>query len=107
VITRERDELKQALERQEENYSKKEQRNMIQRTDRTRMKKFEEELAGLINSHSIENLADMPDFMLAGMLCRMIDAIGPSIKRNLDWHGCDSVCHPAAADGENGTQDEV
>ena len=71
------------------------------------MKKFEEELAGLINKHSIENLADMPDFMLAGMLCRMIDAIGPSIKGNLDWHGCDSVCHPAAVGGENGTQDEV
>ena len=20
--------------------------------------------------------------------------MGPSIKKTLDWHGCDSVCHP-------------
>ena len=39
--------------------------------------------------------------------CTIADSMGPSIKGNLDWHGCDSVCHPAAADGENGTQDEV
>jgi hypothetical protein len=39
-------------------------------------------------------VVDMPDFILAGMICRMIEAMGPSIKKTLDWHGCDSVCHP-------------
>jgi len=57
------------------------------------MEAFEKELEELINKHSIENAVDMPDFILAGMLCRMIEAMGPSVKKTLDWHGCDSVCH--------------
>jgi len=28
------------------------------------------------------------------MICQIIEAMGPSIKKTLDWHGCDSVCHP-------------
>jgi hypothetical protein len=59
------------------------------------MEAFEKELTQLINRYSIENMVDMPDFLLAGMICRMIEAMGPSIKSTLDWHGCDSVCHPA------------
>ena len=58
------------------------------------MEVFEKELTHLINCYSIENEVDMPDFILAGMLCRMIEAMGPGIKRTLDWHGCSSVCHP-------------
>ncbi len=58
------------------------------------MEAFEHELTELINKHSVENVADTPDFILAGMICRMIEAMGPSIKKTLDWHGCDSVCHP-------------
>ena len=57
------------------------------------MEAFEKQLAQLINQHSIENVADIPDFLLAGMICRIIEAMGPSIKKTLDWHGCDSVCH--------------
>ena len=56
---------------------------------------FEKELTHLINRHSIEYVVDMPDFLLAGMICRMIAAMGPSIKKTLDWHGCDSGCHPS------------
>jgi len=59
------------------------------------MEEFEKELTHLINRHSIENVADVPDFLLAGMICRMIEAMGPSIKKTLDWHGCSSVCHPS------------
>ena len=59
------------------------------------MEAFEKELTTLINRHSIENVADVPDFILAGMICRMIEAMGPSIKKTLDWHGCSSVCHPS------------
>ena len=58
-------------------------------------KTFLDELTHLINKHSIENVVDMPDFLLSGMICRMIEAMGPSIKKTLDWHGCGSVCHPA------------
>jgi len=59
------------------------------------MKSFEPELRELINKHSIDCEVDVPDFILAEMLCRMIEAMGPSVKKTLDWHGCDSVCHPA------------
>ena len=40
------------------------------------MEEFEKELTHLINRHSIENVADVPDFLLAGMICRMIEALG-------------------------------
>ena len=58
------------------------------------MNKFKKELEKLINKHSIENYADVPDFILADMICNFIKAIGKDIKKTLDWHGCDSVCHP-------------
>lgn len=59
-----------------------------------KMEAFEKELTQLINRHRIENVVDMPDFIIAGMICGMIKAMGPCIKSTLDWHGCDSVCHP-------------
>jgi len=58
------------------------------------MQKFRMDLEKLINKHSIENAVDMPDFLLANMICRMIEAMGPSIKQAFDWHGVDSKCHP-------------
>lgn len=69
------------------------------------METFKRELEQLINKHGTENEVDMPDFLLAEMLCRMVEAIGPSIKNNLDWHGCVSVCHPAP-DAEQPPQQE-
>jgi hypothetical protein len=51
------------------------------------MKEFQKELEELINRHSIQNRVDMPDFVLADMICRIIVAIGPCIKDTLDWHG--------------------
>ena len=59
------------------------------------MNAFEDELAVLINKHSIENEVDMPDFLLAHMICRFITAVGKPFKETLDWHGTSSVCHPA------------
>ena len=56
---------------------------------------FRRELEELINKHGIENKCDVPDFILTKMIIRFIDAIGEPIKETLDWHGCDSVCHPA------------
>jgi hypothetical protein len=58
------------------------------------MHQFQAELEALINKHSIENVADTPDFILARMIVAMIEAMGPCIKDNLDWHGANSVCHP-------------
>lgn len=59
------------------------------------MEKFKKELENLINKHSIENMWDMPDFIMADMICDFIRTTGPHLKQNLDWHGCDSICHPA------------
>ena len=58
------------------------------------MDKFKRELADLINVHCVENECDMPDFLMADMIVDFIQAVGKSIKKNLDWHGCDSICHP-------------
>ena len=66
-------------------------------TDST-MADFKKELEGLLNSHCIENECDMPDFLLAEMIVAFIQAVGQPIKDTLDWHGCDSVCHPKRND---------
>ena len=58
------------------------------------MDEFKKELESLINKHCIENKMDVPDFIMAEMICIFIEFIGPQIKKTLDWHGCDSTCHP-------------
>lgn len=58
------------------------------------MDEFKEELKHLINKHSIENKCDMPDFLMAEMIVSFIESVSTPIKKTLDWHGCDSVCHP-------------
>lgn len=58
------------------------------------MDEFKKGLTNLINRHSIENLCDMPDFLLSDMICAYLVAFGSVNKQNLDWHGCDSVTHP-------------
>jgi hypothetical protein len=60
---------------------------------------FKERLRELINMHSVENIVDMPDFLMAEMLCGIIETIGANVKLNLDWHGCNSVCHPRKKKG--------
>ena len=61
----------------------------------TKMKEFQKDLEQLINSHSIENVCDIPDFLLAEMIVNFIRSVGPVMKKTLDWHSCDSVCHPS------------
>lgn len=56
--------------------------------------KFKEELASLLNRYSMENEWDMPDFLMAEVIYKIIIASGGAMKKNLDWHGVDSVCHP-------------
>lgn len=55
---------------------------------------FQAELKTLINRSGIENTCDIPDFLLAELICGLVKEVGKSSKKNLDWHGCDSVCHP-------------
>ena len=57
-------------------------------------KQFKKKLEGLLNSYSIENECDMPDFLLAEMIVNFIKAVGQPIKKTLDWYDVDSVCHP-------------
>ena len=64
------------------------------------MKDFEKELAELLNKHSMENICDMPDFIMSGMIVNFINAIGAPFKKTLDWHGVDSVCHPKPEEQE-------
>ena len=67
------------------------------------MKEFEKELKDLINKYSIENECDMPDFLLAEMLVNVIKGVSNPIKKCLDWHGCNSICHPTCEHGCNST----
>ena len=69
--------------------------NPVPEVCRAPIEDFEKGLTRLINRHSIENMVDMPDFLLARMICGMLEAIGPNVKKALDWQRCDSVCHPA------------
>jgi len=57
-------------------------------------KQFKKELEGLLNLYCIEDECDMPDFLLTEMIVEFIRAVGAPIKKTLDWHGCNSVCHP-------------
>ena len=65
---------------------------MIQE-ERNRQFEFQQELTALINRYSMENICDMPDFIMSEMIMSILLSIGPKIRQNLDWHGCDSVCH--------------
>lgn len=59
------------------------------------MEEFQKDLENLINQHSIENICDIPDYLLAELIVGFIQTLGPVIKKTLDWHGCDSICHPS------------
>ena len=55
---------------------------------------FNNELETLINKHAIDNLCHIPDFILANMVEHFVINVGHFNKQILDWHGCDSICHP-------------
>lgn len=56
---------------------------------------FEKELTQLINKHSIENVLDMPDFLIAEMLVNIINSIGYISKKNLVMRTVlHPICHP-------------
>ena len=47
-------------------------------------KQFKEELKNLINRYNVENVCDMPDYLLAEMIVNFIEAVGEPIKKNLE-----------------------
>ncbi len=71
------------------------------------MNEFEKELACLINKYSIENSCDIPDFLLARMISNYIQYVASITKEILDWHGCDSVCHPNPRQSNDGFGREI
>lgn len=46
---------------------------------------FEEELTKLINRHSIENVGNIPDYMLAADVCDYIERLGELMKARDKW----------------------
>ena len=48
---------------------------------------FETELRALINTHSIENASDTPDFILSQYLIACLDAYGAAVTRRDHWYG--------------------
>lgn len=49
--------------------------------------KFKEELTTLINRHSMENVANIPDYMMAELIVDFIGTLGPLIKKRDRWMG--------------------
>jgi hypothetical protein len=59
-----------------------------------KLARFENGLMELINRNGIESECNIPDFILAKLICNFILAIGIATKEVLAWRGCDSACHP-------------
>lgn len=51
------------------------------------MTEFEKDLAKVINKHSMENVADVPDFILAAYLMRCLEAFNIAHLRTSQWYG--------------------
>lgn len=63
---------------------------------------FQKELEQLINKHCVDNSCDIPDYLLAEHLVSYIVILGYTVKKTLDWHGTDSVCHPKKSNQPKG-----
>ena len=48
---------------------------------------FEKELEALLNSHSMENGSDTPDFILAAYLTACLKAFDAGVSRREEWYG--------------------
>lgn len=48
---------------------------------------FNKDLQDLINRHSLENLSDTPDFILAAYLSSCLLAFGLNIRTRDNWYG--------------------
>lgn len=50
------------------------------------MEEFERELISLINRHSLENMCDMPDFVLAKYLVMCLETLTETVRKNEQWN---------------------
>lgn len=50
---------------------------------------FREDLEGLINQHSRENVSNTPDFVLAQYLNTCLDAFDRAVQQRETWYGRD------------------
>lgn len=48
---------------------------------------FEQELQELINRHSMENISDTPDFILARFLRLQLEVFDATVRRREHWYG--------------------
>ena len=48
--------------------------------------RFRSDLISLINSHSLENRTDTPDFILADFLMGCLESYESAIENCYDWH---------------------
>lgn len=51
------------------------------------MSEFQKELSALINKHSLENLSDTPDFILAQYLADCLHAFNVATNQRISWYG--------------------
>lgn len=51
------------------------------------MDEFRKELEALLNSHSMENGSDTPDFLLADFLTRCLQAWDATVTARENWYG--------------------
>ena len=47
---------------------------------------FKSQLQNLININSLENLLSMPDFIMAEMICDLLESVALAHLKNQNWH---------------------
>lgn len=55
--------------------------------EKTKIDDFGQRAADLINSLSLENLSDTPDFILGDFLASVLKLFSETVRRRADWHG--------------------
>lgn len=55
--------------------------------ERKKMSEFHKELEQLINKHSMENISDTPDFILADYMMGCLKNFDTSVRIRDDWYG--------------------
>ena len=63
------------------------------------MTEFKDKLKGLLNSVSLENGSDTPDFILAQYLCNCLKAFDFAVNRREDFYGRGKKVHCSVCDG--------
>lgn len=48
---------------------------------------FKKDVRLAVNKNSVENLLNMPDYIVAEMVVDMLKAVGESKKNSDNWHG--------------------